>query len=377
MSDTIKIKKNCLDIKFSGHTTLDKRLSQVGKIISLVSKTKSKYLLIRIQPDAILAMDTDIKILLNKVQQDDFNLRKRGIFIKVAIFVDMAAIDAFDAHKKILLSKELTNIQIFGCLKEAKDWLNIESSINDVTAFFQPIVDLRDNNIIGYEALARKIVDDKIIPINDWLPQLFNEKNGSFRLTEKMLALAEKKSEQLDSNQYISVNFEISEINSNGIESLLSVFAEKKFMKQLVVEVCERGDIEIDHQQLIANINQLNARIAIDDLGSGNSRILELLDFSPEIVKLDKQIIGRIQEKKVASFVTFFSAWCEQNNISLLAEGIETQKVADACKEAGINLGQGFLFGRPQAELLGQEENDQKIKIKSRTGKAFRAPRKA
>jgi len=352
MPNTINIRNNFLDIKLSGHTTLEKRLSQVGKIISLVSKTKSKYLLIRIQPDAILTMDVDINTLLTKVHQEDWSLRKRNIFIKVAIFVDAAAVDIFEPHKKILLSKDLNNIQIFTSQKEAISWLDIESSISDVTAFFQPIVDLNNNNIVGYEALARKVVGDKIIPIPKWLPQLFNEKKGSFRLTQKMLSLAEKKAKGLNSNQYISVNFEVDEINSNDIESLLSAFADKKFMKQLVVEVCERGDIEINHQQLITNINELNARIAIDDLGSGNARILELLDFSPEIVKLDKQVTDRLLEKKVASFVKFFSAWCEQNNISLLAEGIETQAIATACQQAGINFGQGFLFGRPQAELL-------------------------
>jgi len=352
MSNTIKIRNNFLDITLSGHTTLEKRLSQVGKIISMVSKTRSKYLLIRMQPDAILTMDTDINTLLSKVHQEDWSLRKRNIFIKVAIFVDGASIDMFEPHKKILSSKDLSNIQVFGELKAAVAWLDVESSINDITAFFQPIVNLNTNKVVGYEALARKVVDDKIIPIPEWLPQLFNEKNGSFRLTQRMLALAEQKAKGLDSNQYISVNFEVDEINSNGIESLLSPFADKQFMKKLVVEVCERGDIKIDPQQLINNISQLNARIAIDDLGTGNARILELLDFSPEIVKLDKQITDRILEKKVSSFVSFFSSWCEQNNISLLAEGIETEKIAVACKEAGINFGQGFLFGKPQAELL-------------------------
>ena len=104
MSNTIKIRNNFLDITLSGHTTLEKRLSQVGKIIALVSKTKSKYLLIRIQPDAILSANADINTLLTKVHQEDWSLRKRNVFIKVAVFVDVASIDIFEPHKKLLLS---------------------------------------------------------------------------------------------------------------------------------------------------------------------------------------------------------------------------------------------------------------------------------
>jgi EAL domain-containing protein (putative c-di-GMP-specific phosphodiesterase class I) len=350
MSNKIHIRNGYLEVNLEGSIRLDERLSQLSKIISVVSKTKSKYLLIKMLPESSLNTKEDIDKLLSKFHQEDMALRNRNIFIKVAIY--SPTLDVFKPHQKILEAKDLTNIHFFDNLKSAITWLDVQSSVENIIAYFQPIICLSDNKVIGYEALARKVVKNKIVSIHQWLPQLLNERQGGYRLTERMLALAEKKSKQLSENQYISVNFEIGEINSNSIEALLAPFNNKKFIQKLVVEVCERGDILVNHQDLIKNLKNINARIALDDVGSGNARFFEVLDFSPEIIKLDKLITDRMLEKKVSSFVSVFSAWCENNKISVLAEGIETQAIALACKQAGIKFGQGFLFGKPQAELL-------------------------
>ncbi|WP_169338305.1 EAL domain-containing protein [Colwellia piezophila] len=339
-----------MKINLAGSIQLAERLSQLSKIISVVSKTRSKYLLIKILPESSLNSKEDIDKLLSKVHQEDWALRNKNIFIKIAIY--SPTLDNFNLHKKILQAKDLTNIQFFDDLKAAITWLDVQSSLEDITAYFQPIIRLNDSKVIGYEALARKVLKNKIIPIPQWLPQLFNERQGSYRLAEKMLLLAEKKSKQLSEKQYISVNFEVDEINSNKIEQLLAPFKKTKFLEKLVIEVCERGDVNINHIELIENIKKLNTRIALDDIGSGNDRLLQLLDFSPEILKLDKKVTDRMLEIKVASFISFFSSWCESNKISLLAEGIETREIAIACKRAGIKFGQGYLFGKPQAELL-------------------------
>ncbi|MEW6997016.1 EAL domain-containing protein [Colwelliaceae bacterium BS250] len=330
------------------------------KVIALVSKTRSKYLLVRLQSDANFPEQKHVDDLLDKIKQEYLKLRNINIFIKVAIYAPFSSIDIVEYTNEKLLSKDLTAIKFFENINKAINWLDIVSSLDDITAFFQPIVSLENSKIVGYEALARKIVDNEIIPINEWMPQLFNEKQGSYRLSEKILVIAENKSKQLEDDQHISVNFEVSEINSNGIKSLLKPYEQSKFLNKLIVEVCERGDILINHNELIDNIKNLDIRIALDDLGTGHARLLQLLDFSPHLVKLDKKITDRMNDQKVASFISYFCTWCDQNNIYILAEGIETEDIAIACQCVGIKYGQGFLFGKPQAELVSvQNESEQ------------------
>ena len=91
-----------------------------------------------------------------------------------------------------------------------------------------------------------------------------------------------------------------------------------------------------------------NARLVIDDLGVGFSNLGRLTQLSPDVVKLDRQLILKItkdsrQQKLVAGVVRL----CKDLGQTVVAEGVETVEELDAVRETEAQFVQGYLFGRP------------------------------
>jgi len=228
--------------------------------------------------------------------------------------------------------------------------IDIETPINDIIAYYQPIVSLENQQIVGYEALARKIVKKKAIAPIEWLPQLLSEYNGSERLTKHMLALVLAKMSQVSDEKYMSVNFEIEDIDNANLHSIIKKFQQQQCSHRLVIEISERGELIKSSTMAIDKLKECNLGIAFDDFGSGSARLLSLIDFAPNVIKLDKTVTDRIGESCVQSTLKFLSEWCESKEIKLLAEGIEQESQILDCINAGVHYGQGYYFGKP-AEL--------------------------
>jgi EAL domain-containing protein (putative c-di-GMP-specific phosphodiesterase class I) len=233
---------------------------------------------------------------------------------------------------------------------KALAWIDIETPINNIIAHYQPVISLENNLTVGYEALARKIVDDKALAPIEWLPQILAEHKGSERLTKHMLALVLAKMSQVCDEQYISVNFEVEDIDNENLHSIIQKFHQQQYSHRLVIEISERGDLLNSSAKAIDKLKEYNLRIAFDDFGSGSARLLSLVDFQPNVIKLDKTVTDRIGESNVQSTLQLLSEWCESNGIKLLAEGIEQESQILHCINAGVHYGQGYYFGKP-AEL--------------------------
>jgi len=232
----------------------------------------------------------------------------------------------------------------------ALNLIDIETPINDIIAYYQPIVSLKNQQTVGYEALARKIVNKKAIAPIEWLPQLLSEHNGSERLTKHMLALVLAKMSQVSDEHYMSVNFEIEDIDNANLHSIIKKFHQQQCSHRLVIEVSERGDLFKHSTKAIDKLKEYNLRIAFDDFGAGSARLLSLVDLEPNVIKLDKTVIDRIDESGVQNILKLLSQWCESKGTKLLAEGIEKQSQILHCINAGVHYGQGYYFGKP-AEL--------------------------
>jgi EAL domain-containing protein (putative c-di-GMP-specific phosphodiesterase class I) len=232
----------------------------------------------------------------------------------------------------------------------ALNLIDIKTPINDIIAHYQPIISLENNVIVGYEALARKVIDNKPVAPIDWLPALLSEYGGSERLTKHMLALVLAKLSQVPDEQYMSVNFEIEDIDNANLHPIIEQFHQQQCAHRLVIEVSERGDLFKHSTKAIDTLKEYNLGIAFDDFGSGSARLLSLVDFEPNVIKLDKTVTDRIDESGVQNILKLLSQWCESKGTKLLAEGIEQQSQILHCINAGVHYGQGYYFGKP-AEL--------------------------
>ena len=101
--------------------------------------------------------------------------------------------------------------------------------------------------------------------------------------------------------------------------------------------------------ELAAALEDLDIELAFDDFGSGQARLAQLIESKPDYVKFDISLIRGIDtagEERRRMLQTLVQM-VRDLNTKALAEGIETREEAEACREIGFDLAQGYFYGRP------------------------------
>lgn len=94
--------------------------------------------------------------------------------------------------------------------------------------------------------------------------------------------------------------------------------------------------------------SRCNARIVVDDFGSGHSDLSRVLQLKPDIVKLDMSLVRDIHlNAEKQSYAEHVISTCRSLGAKVVAEGIETEDELEALVRLGTDYGQGYLLGRP------------------------------
>ena len=223
---------------------------------------------------------------------------------------------------------------------------------------YQPIVTLADARTIGYEALLRA-TDAAGLPV---MPdQLFPaaEAAGWTNLIDRIgRTTALRGAGEWLGDALLFINFIPTSIYRPEVclrTTELAARAAGVRLDQLVFEVTEGHQVrDIDHlERVFAYYRSQNCRVALDDLGAGYSSLNLLVRLQPDIVKLDKDLVQGLPGAASSAVVSAIVAITHAYGGLVLAECVETHEQADAAMALGVDLGQGWLFGRPQpaAEL--------------------------
>jgi EAL domain-containing protein (putative c-di-GMP-specific phosphodiesterase class I) len=206
---------------------------------------------------------------------------------------------------------------------------------------FQPIVDLRSGVTVGFEALTRFGNDDSAGETFMHAVQI----GLGVELEAATLARAIRTSERLPSGAWLSIN--VSAILLARGDVLGPLLA--GYPRELVLEVTEHEIID-EYEPLHLALQALGPgiRIATDDTGAGVANFRHLMNLRPNIVKVDVGLVRGInfdvsRQAVIAGLVQFAAV----TGALVVAEGIETPAEAATVKRLGVNLGQGYLFGRP------------------------------
>jgi EAL domain-containing protein (putative c-di-GMP-specific phosphodiesterase class I) len=119
--------------------------------------------------------------------------------------------------------------------------------------------------------------------------------------------------------------------------------------RRLIVEITEHERID-DYAAVRTALARLgpDVRLAIDDAGSGYASLRHIFALQPAFVKLDIEWIHGIDRDPVRrALVSGLVYFATETGCELIAEGIETEDELEAVRELGIELGQGYLLGRP------------------------------
>ncbi|WDT77612.1 MAG: diguanylate cyclase [Candidatus Manganitrophus sp.] len=332
-----------------GHQTGDRVLKSVAQNIQ--ECTREIDLVFRWGGDeiAVLLIDTSREGVLITAERIRSAVKKRGeeaqlpldISIGVAFYPEHGVtIDGLIslADRSLYIAKQGGDKIHIG----AEEYLLDDRSIKVV---FQPVVDLRSGRSIGYEALTRD-PQGKLTA-----PELFQRYQAIGQLNElKRLCF----SSQLNEAQrlglqggrlFLNVDFHL----LHQIELM-----QKPEGIDVILEISEMEALHSHHvESYLALAEKWRAQgfqLAIDDFGAGFVSFPFIAQLVPEYIKIDRstllQAVSSLKFRKFLKDLVF--ALQNYTTRGIVAEGIETEQELAVVREMGVDLGQGFLFGRPE-----------------------------
>lgn len=228
-------------------------------------------------------------------------------------------------------------------------------------AYYQPIYSIKENRIIGAEALVRWktatgiIYPDKFIPVA--------KKTGNI-VDIDMLVLRQ------------SINLCREQID-NGVEDFyVSINASKRFLKQsnfidiiqkelenqnvptssLRLEITEDEIIdEVEYtKELLKEIRKIGIKVYLDDFGTGYSSFNHIKTLPIDVVKIDRSFIIDIEDDKISkSIVETMINLCHNLNLKVVCEGVEVGEQVEILRQINCDDIQGYYFSKPlQKEMF-------------------------
>lgn len=231
--------------------------------------------------------------------------------------------------------------------------------------YYQPLISVESNELIGFEALLRWIhPTDGIIPPTIFIPLAEQtgliEKIGQIVFKKACLKLSEWGKLGFP-NLNMSVNISMNQFkDKNLIKDIRNTMKETKVdPSDIWIELTESSlidDMEITTLKL-HELKNLGLSIAIDDFGTGYSSLGYLVDFPIQRIKIDRSFIKVMgKNKKVEAIVSAINTMAKTLNMEVVAEGIETEEQLNLIKQLDCNVAQGYFFDKP----LSAEEVERK-----------------
>lgn len=213
-----------------------------------------------------------------------------------------------------------------------------------VQVALQPIVDMRDGTLVGFEALSR--FPASVLPHPGAWFVAAEQLGLAVELETHALRKACRLLGGLPEGTTLSLNVSPRTV----LDGLPDTLGEDLDWSRLVFELTEHVPVE-DYEALQTALDRLRergARLAIDDAGAGFASLRHIVNLTPDIIKLDIGITRGVDSdpsrSAIAEMVTRFA---ERVDIRVIAEGVETPEERDTLIALGLTLGQGYLFGRP------------------------------
>lgn len=228
-----------------------------------------------------------------------------------------------------------------------------------VAPYFQPILSLQTNGIIGYEALGRDISDGEPRSLGPFFQNPEIPQNTQFAVDLKLREMAMTYLSKTGYDGLLFLNLKPAWIfrtyRETGELPTLRLLEQIGLPgSRLVIEITEEEFAGKLHElkSIIQLYRDKGCRIAVDDVGSGFSGLDRIAVIQPDIIKMDLKILKKSAVSDgYKALLRSFSIIAEQMGSSLLVEGVETQKDLQNAYMAGARYVQGFLFSEARPEL--------------------------
>jgi diguanylate cyclase (GGDEF)-like protein len=220
---------------------------------------------------------------------------------------------------------------------------------------FQPIMDLKNNEIKIHELLMRIDLDDVLLNAGTFI-----ETAESLGVVHQMdYMVIEKAFQKIQATNYQGILF----INLSPKALMIGEFLKKidilalKYSinkEHIVFEITERETVKsfVLLEKFVHNLKLEGFRFAIDDFGSGFSTFHYIKKFPIDFIKIDGEFILNIhQDKKDRAFVKSIVALAKELGVYSVAEFVENEDTLNLLKEMGVDYVQGYYIGKPKNDF--------------------------
>lgn len=236
-------------------------------------------------------------------------------------------------------------------LRANRDLLHILSE-RAVEMVYQPIFHIDGETVRGYEPLGRTALPD-----GSYQPaHLFSLASGQGRageLSQMMREVALSEVRRLPARDgWIFFNVHPDEMAlPTFLDSLAEMRQHLRADQRPLIEVHEAAVTEVHQMRYLRDrLREMDVGLVYDDFGAGRSRLAELSEVPPDVIKLDRILVAGLDQNEARQgLVRALVTVMQDLGIDVLAEGVETQAELDVCRSLGCTLAQGFLLQRPRA----------------------------
>ena len=271
--------------------------------------------------------------------------------------------DVFDEQIKSLVESNNLSSVVKTSLTEKK-----------FQVYFQPIISLSNDSVVGFESLARLSLNDQIVSPGEFIAILKSLGLNAYLdilMLEKTLQSIPVIMRQFPGRHFMfSLNLSSQLLaNQSILENYMSLLdtLDENLNCSLQLEIIEEAfELEKDcFDQFASFCSKKNIKLAMDDFGMGSSSLMRLFSLPISSIKLDKFFADEILLKTspyILSLLNSLIHHFQKAEYSITAEGVETQQQANWLAKAGIDYVQGYLYSKPVplTELLAYLEKHQK-----------------
>lgn len=301
-------------------------------------------------------------VLEARLQKDQFLsalLAQWPLMLLLWIVSTFAVVLGFNQHQQRLSSRAL---QLTQALKKRR-----------FAPVVQPIVDAQTQSCVGVEILMRwKHPMRGLIPPAEFID--YAERSGLIvPMSDLLMRQAHRQLAEIaieHPHLYFSFNVTPVQLRTLGFaQTLLNIFDGQPIgPSRVLLELTERDLVDEQIRNEMTRIRSYGFKIAIDDFGTGQSSLAVLQDLVIDRLKIDRAFVNTISlnandQPVLDAIITL----AHRLNLSMVAEGIETQLQHDYLKSKGVQSLQGYLFSRPLTPLdfstwlNGQSRGSQKL----------------
>lgn len=225
---------------------------------------------------------------------------------------------------------------------------------------YQPIIDLMNNRVDGYEALMRwrspqmgQVSPAVFIPVMEDLGLIHEVGLWLLKKTCETLRVA---NDNYDKNIAISINISTIQLSRSGFVEQFGFILEETMINpyNIILEITESLFMrDAEHSIKVLNeLKDLGVRISVDDFGTGYSSLSYLVNLPIDIIKIDKSFIDKIGSHEANhSIIAGITSLASGMNLRVVAEGVETKEQVDYLNKISCGYVQGYYYSKPLSEL--------------------------